>query len=77
MERNVMDVLLRAAHDLGYKKLSNFVITIRHRGAPNDEKTIDGSRISNVQKDGFWYINPQNEEIFIPAHRIIKLEEVT
>jgi uncharacterized protein (UPF0248 family) len=70
-----IEILIRAEHDSSFKKLSDFIVVILHRGAPNDEREIDGERIKTVQKDGFWYTNEHNEEIFIPSHRIIKLKE--
>lgn len=65
---------MRAKWDPKYKKLSDFKIVIKHRGAPGDKKVISGENITKIQKDGFWYINAIGEEVFIPAHRIIKLK---
>ena len=73
MEKSPIDVLLRARYDKEYSSLRDFIVVILHRGAKNDEKRIDGARIISVQKDGFWYLNKFNEEIFIPAHRIKRL----
>jgi uncharacterized protein (UPF0248 family) len=67
--------LIRAAHDPEFKRLSDFIVVILHRGAPGDRREIDGVRIKTVQKDGFWYINEFNEEVFIPGHRILELKE--
>lgn len=70
-----IEILMRAEHDPNFKKLSDFTVVILHRGAPGDRKEIDCARIKSVQKDGFWYINEHDEEIFIPSHRIIELRE--
>jgi uncharacterized protein (UPF0248 family) len=63
-------ILLRAQHDSGFKKLSDFIVVIKHRGAPGDRKEINGSEITDVKKNGFYLI-----DTFIPAHRIIELKE--
>ena len=75
MEKFPIQTLLRAMHDPEYRKLKDFIVVVKHRGAPKDKKEIDGERILRVQKDGFWYKNRFNEETFIPAHRMIKLKD--
>ncbi len=69
-----IETLLRARWDSKFKKLENFIVVIRHGGAPDNKREINGSSIVKIQKDGFWYKNRFGEEIFIPAHRIIKLK---
>ena len=64
-----IETLLRAKHDPNFRKLSNFVVVIKHRGAPGDKKEIPGSEITEVKKNGFYV-----ESTFIPAHRIIELK---
>lgn len=73
MEKHPIQTLLRARYDPKYLKLSDLIVIIRHRGAPNDRKEIDGERIVSVKKDGFWYENEFGKKIFIPAHRIIEI----
>ncbi len=70
-----IEILQRAVWDPNFKKLKNFIIVIKHRGAPGDKREILGERINKIQKDGFWYVNEFDEEIFIPAHRIIEIKE--
>jgi len=74
MKRHPIDELLRAFHDPTYKKLEDLKIVIRHRGAPNDEKEIDGRDVIEVRKNFFTY-KSEGEEIYIPAHRIIRIFE--
>ncbi|MDD5181993.1 MAG: RNA repair domain-containing protein [Candidatus Nanoarchaeia archaeon] len=74
MDTWAIDTLLRAVYDENFAKLKDFIVVIRHRGAENDRKEIDGERITKVQKDGFFYLNRHEEKIFIPAHRILELK---
>ena len=64
-----IETLLRAKHDPKFKKLSEFIVVIKHRGAPDDKKEINGSDITEVKKNGFYV-----EDTFIPSHRIIELK---
>ena len=64
-----IETLLRAKHDPGFKNLSNFVVVIKHRGAPDDKKEISGNEITDVKKNGFYF-----QDTFIPAYRIIELK---
>jgi uncharacterized protein (UPF0248 family) len=57
------------------KNLSEAVIYVKHRGAENDMKKIRGFCISSITSKGFYYID--NEEVFIPFHRVIKIEKET
>jgi uncharacterized protein (UPF0248 family) len=75
VENIPIETLLRAEHDPEFKKLKDFIIVIKHRGAPEDKKEIDGEMVTHVQKDGFWYVNRFEEKTFIPAHRILELRE--
>jgi len=51
------------------------IITIRHRGAPDDEKKIHGSEVTKVKKSYFCYTNNKGEETVIPLHRILRMEK--
>lgn len=55
-------------------KLGDCEITILHRGAPGDRKTIQGKNVTEVKRSYFLYKN--REETTIPLHRVlgIKLE---
>ena len=77
MEKIPIHKLLRAVHDKDFKNLSEFTIIIKHRGAKNDEKSIEGNEIESVEKSGFWYVNKFGKKVFIPAHRIIRVLEST
>ena len=52
-------------------ELKSCEIIIRHRGAPNDKKTIQGKNITEVKKSYFLYTN--DRETFIPLHRILEI----
>lgn len=65
-------ILLRSVYDEKYTPLKKIKVVIRHRGAPNDEKTIKGDRITKVTKYSFYYLE-HGEEVCIPAHRILRL----
>jgi uncharacterized protein (UPF0248 family) len=44
-----------------------------HRGAPGDVKMIEGSIIKNIER-GFLVLEGVVEEVYIPHHRIIRIE---
>lgn len=46
------------------------VLTIRHHGAPNDEKRINGARITGLGATFFEV----DRETRIPYHRILRIE---
>lgn len=47
-------------------------IIIRHRGAPQDEKTIQGRDIVQVKKSHI-ICRVDDKETFIPLHRILRV----
>ena len=55
--------------------LESCEIVILHRGAPEDRKTIPGSKVTEIKRSYFSYKN--GRETTIPLHRIreIRLEE--
>jgi len=55
------------------KNLGCALITIIHRGAPNDRRKIKGRDILSLGK-GFMSVNTPEGEVEIPYHRIIKIE---
>jgi len=55
-------------------RLAEARVAIRHRGAPNDEKVISGSQITEVHKTHFLCMDESGNEIHIPMHRILKIE---
>jgi uncharacterized protein (UPF0248 family) len=67
--KHPIEILLRAKYDRAYYSLSSLSVVIVHRGAPNDEKTIDGSKITDVGKTYFEYKSGKGIT-HIPAHRI-------
>jgi|GEM_PF-5891515 len=75
MKKNALPIeyLIRSKHDPGFTPLKEWLVVIRHYGAPNDEKKIRGERITNVNRTGFYYKSGR-EEIFIPYYRILRLE---
>ena len=44
-----------------------------HRGAPGDVKMIEGNLIKNIER-GFLVIEGVVEEVYIPYHRIIRID---
>jgi uncharacterized protein (UPF0248 family) len=52
--------------------LKDAEITILHRGAPGDIKTIPGDRITEIKK-GHFYFSSGNRETFIPLHRVLEI----
>jgi hypothetical protein len=44
-----------------------------HRGAPGDVKMIEGSIIKNIER-GFLVLEGVVEDVYIPYHRIIRIE---
>ena len=52
--------------------LDSVTLTVRHRGAPNEEAFIGGSEIAEIRPDGILLHGDGDEEGgFIPYHRII------
>jgi len=66
-----IDILLRAKYDKNFPKLDKFIIVIKDRFSPNNQKEIDGSLIKEITKGHFTLKNGA----YIPAHRIIKIKE--
>lgn len=53
-------------------KLAECEVVILHRGAPHDQKTIPGSKITQVKKSHFYYKDGAGgRESFIPLHRVL------
>jgi len=68
-------VLNRIKWDAKLKKQrGDFTITFIHRGAPNDEKTINYEQIIQVLASWFIYKDETGEEIQIPFHRILNIK---
>jgi uncharacterized protein (UPF0248 family) len=67
--RNFLNRLL---WDEDYKKIrEHFAITYIHRGAPDDEKTINALEIKSVLATGFEiYSSDFQQVVKIPFHRI-------
>ena len=55
--------------------IEDFEITYIHRGAPNDQKAIAASLITQVGKSWFTYKDQGNENK-IPMHRIIAIKNI-
>jgi uncharacterized protein (UPF0248 family) len=53
-------------------QLKDAEITILHRGAPGDRKTIPGERITEIRK-GYFYFSSGGRETFIPLHRVMEV----
>ena len=55
-------------------ELKECEIVIRHRGAPNDELAVPGSKITEVKRSYFSYISEEGE-VTIPMHRILEVRK--
>ncbi|KXA93795.1 hypothetical protein AKJ65_05945 [candidate division MSBL1 archaeon SCGC-AAA259E19] len=53
-------------------ELNDAEITILHRGAPGDRRTIQGEDILDLGK-GFMTVRRGREEVKIPYHRVLKI----
>jgi uncharacterized protein (UPF0248 family) len=57
----------------------NYLISYRHRGAPNDTKQINASRIGKLGKSYFTITDDSesSEEVIIPFHRILEIRNTS
>jgi uncharacterized protein (UPF0248 family) len=69
-------------HKWGDETLVDLTLTIRHRGAPNDERTVLGSDITEVGQTGVGtgVEAVEDREVtedpdWIPYHRVLKVED--
>ncbi len=53
--------------------LENCEIVIRHRGAPDNKKTIAGKKVTEVKKSYFYYKGKGGKEVCIPLHRVLEV----
>lgn len=53
--------------------ISTAEITVLHRGAPRDKKTISGKQIQNIGS-GFIKVKGSDKPVKIPYHRVLKIE---
>lgn len=53
--------------------LNEAEVTILHRGAPSDKRTIRGRNILDLEK-GFMIVKGGNDEVRIPYHRILEIK---
>ncbi len=54
-------------------EISNAEITIVHRGAPRDRKTISGEDVLDLET-GFMKVEGKEKPARIPYHRVLKIE---
>jgi uncharacterized protein (UPF0248 family) len=60
------------------EKPEDYIITYRHRGAPEDVKRIRASSIKNLGKSYFTIQEADaSEETVIPFHRILEIRRTT
>ncbi len=55
------------------KNLEKSRVTILHRGAPHDRRTIDGVDILELGK-GYMRVKSPEGDVDIPYHRVLKIE---
>ncbi len=53
--------------------LEDCEIVIRHRGAPDNKKTIAGKKVTEVKKSYFYYKSRGGKEVCIPLHRVLEV----
>jgi uncharacterized protein (UPF0248 family) len=54
-----------------------YLITYRHRGAPDDMRQVKGSEIVKLGKSYFTLPSESGEEVTIPFHRILEIRDTT
>jgi len=62
------------------EKLERYVITYRHRGAPEDVVRIPASKIKDIRKSYFTILDELKthaEETIIPFHRILEIRNIS
>lgn len=64
------DVLSRLRHGPGEPPWESVRVTLRHRGAPGNERTVDGPRITGLGTSFFEV----DGETSIPYHRVQRIE---
>lgn len=67
-------------HKWHHKDLDALEITIRHRGGPNDMRTIRGHAILEVRPAGFTAVSfssQVDDHVWIPYHRILSVYHTT
>lgn len=47
-------------------------IVIRHRGAPDDQMSISGDKVTEIKRSYFSYMSEEGE-VTIPMHRILEV----
>lgn len=56
------------------RQLPHASVTILHRGAPGNKKTIQGKSITEVKRSYFLY-EKNNSETFIPYRRVLEVKK--
>jgi len=54
-----------------------YLITYRHRGAPDDMRQVKSSEIVKLGKSYFTLASESGEEVTIPFHRILEIRDTT
>jgi uncharacterized protein len=55
----------------------NYLITYRHRGAPDDKREVKSSEIVKLGKSYFTLPSESGEDVTIPFHRILEIRNLT
>jgi uncharacterized protein (UPF0248 family) len=55
----------------------DYMITYRHRGAPDDRKQVMCSEIVKLGKSYFTLPSESEEDVTIPFHRILEIRNLT
>jgi uncharacterized protein (UPF0248 family) len=58
------------------ERAENYMITYRHRGAPDDRKQVMSSEIVKLGKSYFTLPSESGEDVTIPFHRILEIRNL-
>jgi uncharacterized protein (UPF0248 family) len=59
------------------EKADDYLITYRHRGAPDDLKRVKASAILKLGKSYFTLASESEDEVTIPFHRVLEVRNTT
>ena len=56
------------------ERLPESEVIILHRGAPKNQKRINGDHITEIKRGSFSYMDTENQkETYIPMHRVLEI----
>lgn len=58
------------------RNLHQLCLVVTHRGAPNDQRSVVGSRIEKIEGEGILVKDPEvGTKAFLPYHRVVELRD--